>query len=242
MTGLSVIAVSGPFAASMAAVTVQGLRIGRRRTGLNRALHELRRPLQAIALAVDAGSFSPGAIESSVQLAAVALERLDSEINGGGHPRSRAGAIPVQPVAESSVARWVGPAKLAGGSLALRWKAGGAVVVCDPDALGQALDNLIVNAIEHGGPEIVVEARCHENRLRVSVTDPGGGASSSAGGDGKTGLRARLSGRRRHGHGLAVVSQVAAAHGGRFALNRGQGGSLAILELPLAARRAGISA
>lgn len=241
MTGLSVIAVSWPFAASMAAVTVQGLRMGRRRAALNRALHELRRPLQAIALAVDAGSLSPGAIESSVRLAAVALEQLDSEINGGGS-RSRAGAIPVQPVAESSVARWAGPARLAGGSLALRWKAGGAVVVCDPNALGQALDNLIVNAIEHGGPEIVVEGRCHEDRLRVSVTDPGGCASSIRGGDGRRGMLAHLSGRRRHGHGLAVVSQVATAYGGRFALSRSDGGSLAILELPLAARRAGMAA
>ena len=46
---------------------------------------------------------------------------------------------------------------------------------------------------------------------------------------------ARLSGRQRHGHGLAVVRQVAAAHGGRFVLRRSEQGSLAVLELPLAA-------
>ena len=46
---------------------------------------------------------------------------------------------------------------------------------------------------------------------------------------------ARLSGRRRHGHGLPVVRRVAAAHGGRFVLRRSEQGSLAVLELPLAA-------
>ncbi len=46
-------------------------------------------------------------------------------------------------------------------------------------------------------------------------------------------LVARLSGRRRRGHGLAVVRRAAAAHGGRFALRRSERGSLAVLELPL---------
>ncbi|MFN8161500.1 MAG: hypothetical protein U0R52_10725 [Solirubrobacterales bacterium] len=38
------------------------------------------------------------------------------------------------------------------------------------------------------------------------------------------------------GHGLAVVRRVAAAHGGRFALDRGAIRSVAVLELPLAGR------
>jgi hypothetical protein len=45
---------------------------------------------------------------------------------------------------------------------------------------------------------------------------------------------AHLSGRRRHGHGLAVVRRVASTHNGRFGLRRSQQGSLAVLELPLA--------
>ena len=40
---------------------------------------------------------------------------------------------------------------LGGGSLELRWRAGEAAVIGDGAALEQALDNLIVNAIEHGG-------------------------------------------------------------------------------------------
>ncbi|HET7177655.1 MAG TPA: hypothetical protein VFI63_03105, partial [Solirubrobacterales bacterium] len=67
-----------PLAASMALVLVAGgVRAGRRRGALNEALHELRRPLQAIALAAGAGGAGARGIEGSVELAAAALERLD---------------------------------------------------------------------------------------------------------------------------------------------------------------------
>ena len=52
MTELAQILVGWPLALSMAAtVAAQGLHAGKRRTALNEALHELRRPLQAVALA-----------------------------------------------------------------------------------------------------------------------------------------------------------------------------------------------
>jgi signal transduction histidine kinase len=242
MTNLSALAVSWPLAFSMAVVTAHGLRVVRRRSALNQALHELRRPLQAIALAADARSFSPDAVESSVQLAALALEELEREINGSAPSPGADGTIPMLPLAESAVARWALRARLGGGSLALRWKAGAAVVVGDQRGIAQALDNLIVNAIEHGGPAIVVEGQCHGNRLRVSVADPGRCARTRAAHAGRAGTIARLSGRRRRGHGLAVVRQVAAAHGGRFALSRSDSGSLAVLELPLATSREDLTA
>ena len=66
------------------AVTAQGLRAGRRRSALNEALHELRRPLQAIALAVLGPRVgAPPVSRARCELAAAALERLDREINGG---------------------------------------------------------------------------------------------------------------------------------------------------------------
>ncbi len=42
-----------------------------------------------------------------------------------------------------------------------------------------------------------------------------------------------VTGKRRRGHGLAVVRRTAAVHRGRFALRQGHGGSAAILDLPL---------
>jgi len=234
MTDVAEIFSGWPLGATLAAVTAaQGLRAGRRRSAINEALHELRRPLQAIALAGGGGVGSPPMLESSVRLAAAALERLDREVNGGSLQRP-AETIEVRPLLEAALRRWRARVALAGGSLDLRWRAGRALVVGDRVALAQALDNLLVNAIEHGGPAISVDARLHRGRLRVVVADSGRASRPAERRDTPADVIARLSGRRRHGHGLTVVRQVAAAHRGRFALRRSEGGSLALLELPLA--------
>jgi signal transduction histidine kinase len=232
MTGVVEIFAGWPLAASMAAaVTAQGLRAGRRRTALNEALHELRRPLQALALA-GGGSAEPGVVTSSVELASVALERLDREVNGGvpGMPSAQ---VPMRPLVEAAVGRWQARARLSGGSLRLGWWAGEALVTGERAALAQAIDNLVVNAIEHGGPAVTVEARRQGGRLRIVVADSGRASRPASRRGTPADTIARLSGRRRHGHGLAVVRRVASVHGGRFVLRRADCGSLATLELPL---------
>jgi len=230
------VSIGWPLAASMALVlTAQGWRAGRRRSALNEALHELRRPLQAMALATGPGRGASAAAEGSLQLAAAALERLDLEINGGGPGAAARGAVRLQPLARAAVGRWRARAAISGASLELRWRAGMAVVVGEQAGLAQALDNLIVNAIEHGGPAIVVEARRRGDRLRVSVADSGRASRSESRRDTPADVIGRLTGRRRRGHGLAVVRQVVASHGGRFVMRRSAEGSLAVLELPLAA-------
>ncbi len=209
------------------------VRTGRRRSAINEALHELRRPLQALALSGSAsGSGGGGVVESSVRLAAAAMDRLDREVNGGARPPVRE-TVRCESVLRSAVGRWRARVALAGGSLELRWRAGEAAVLGDRGGIEQAIDNLIVNAIEHGGPDIVVDCRCDKGRLRVSVTDRGARPEPPAGGRPST-VVAQLTGRRRHGHGLAVVRRVAAEHRGRFILRRAGAGATALLELPLA--------
>jgi signal transduction histidine kinase len=232
---LAEVVAAWPFGASLAAaVAVQGLRTGRRRAALNEALHELRRPLQALALAPSGVvSVEPAAIQGSVQMAAAALERLEREINGGAAPTLRETLL-ARPLLDSAVRRWQGRAALAGGSLSLSWRAGEAAVEADRSAIAEALDNLVVNAIEHGGPEIVLEARSGQGVLRAAVVDSGRGARPRSRRESPAELIARLSGRRLHGHGLHLVRRTAAAHGGRFELRSSARGTEAILELPLA--------
>jgi len=114
-----------PLGASLAAaVAVRGLRVGRRRTALNEALHELRRPLQALALAAPgAHQVEPAAIQGSVQMAATALERLEREINGGAVAPERV-PLPSRPLLDAAVGRWRARAALCGSSLSLRFEAG----------------------------------------------------------------------------------------------------------------------
>jgi two-component system sensor histidine kinase TctE len=242
MTELAQIVVGWPLAATLAAVAAaQSLRAGRRRSALNEALHELRRPLQAIALAGGGSAGSPPVVESSVRLAAAALERLEREVNGGGLPRPPE-EVELRPLLEAATRRWQARASLSGASLKLSWRAGRVVVVGDRVELAQALDNLIVNAIEHGGPEISAGARPHKGRVRIVIADSGHAARPSARRDTPAEVIARLSGRRKRGHGLSIVRQVAAAHGGRFALRCSERGSLALLELPLADGRGSLVA
>jgi signal transduction histidine kinase len=234
---LAEIVAAWPLGASLAAaVGVQGLRTGRRRTALNEALHELRRPLQALAL-VSPGTVraEPAAIQGSVQMAAVALERLEREINGET-VASLCETMPARPLIDSTVRRWQARAALAGGSLSLRWQGSEATIEADRCAVAQALDNLVVNAIEHGGPEIVVEARTGPGCLRVAVIDSGRWARPESRRESPTELIARLSGRRLHGHGLRVVRRTVAAHGGRFKLRASARGTEAIVELPLSTK------
>ena len=232
-----------PFGASLAAVAAQALYVGRRRAAVNEALHELRRPLQALALVAPGGRADDAApVRGAVELAAAALERLEREVNGGSVAAER-GSVAARPLVEAAVGRWTGRAGQRGRTLSLHWAAVAEVaVVGDRRALAQALDNLIVNAIEHGGAEVAIEGRLVRGALEVAVVDSGRGAPAPWRGA-ALGSRPRrrlagpvswLSGRRRHGHGLRVVARTAADHGGAFRLSRGERGTRAALELPLA--------
>lgn len=219
----------------------------RERTAINEALHELRRPLQALALC--GGGPSGEVVASSARLAAVALERLDREVNGGGVGEQPRELLRCEAPLRSAVRRWHARVAMGGGSLKLRWRAGESEMVGDAAALEQAVDNLIVNAIEHGGPEIVVEGRRGVGCLVVSVADsgrrstrPGADASTFEPAIGESGVETAAPGSAerivvggRRGHGLGLVRRFAASHGGRFVLRRGDEGSVATLELPLVA-------
>lgn len=224
-------------AASTALVlAAQSLRAGRRRSALNEALHELRRPLQALSLAGPDSAPGPGAAEWALQMAGAALLRLDREINGDAGPTPlRLEPVAIEPLVEAAVERWAARASLAGGSLELRWTAaGGAAVRGDRCGLAQALDNLLDNAIEHGGEAVALEVGRAQGRLRLAVIDSGSSrlrprpAGTRAGA-----LVTRLRGGDRHGHGLAVVRRTIAAHGGSFALRRLPSRTVAAIELPL---------
>jgi signal transduction histidine kinase len=221
MRALAELGVAGwPLGVTLAAALVgDRVRKARRRAALNRALHELRRPLQALALAPAASVKAPA--PAAAELALAALDDLDHEINGS--PR----ALAPRPVAcralvEAAVERWRGPAAEARRSLELRWRAGAVMVMADPCRVSQALDNLLANAIEHGGLRVRVEAATGASRVRISVSN--------------TVLPTPVHARRiRRGHGLRVVASIAAAHGGRFLVQHPAGVWVAVLELPLAA-------
>ena len=190
------------------------------RRRLNRAMHELRRPLQALAL-LDQGEANGGASRDGLmELARSALDELDAEVNGSA-PVSAPREVGLRELVLAAIERWRPAASDAGG-IKLYWDAGPAVVLCDPLRLSQALDNLLANAVEHGGPPLMVTGARVAGRVRITVAN--GGEPSGANGNGRD---------PRRGHGIEVVSEVARSHSGRFALCRTGSGCVAALEFPL---------
>ncbi len=202
-------------------LAVNRARESRRRGALNRAVHELRRPLQALVLA-SSGERGPGS--HPLRVALTALGDLDREINGGER-RLELRPVECRALVQPAVERWAGVAAATRRTLTLRWRAGPASVLADPDRVAQALDNLIDNALRHGGLRVYVDAELCAGGVRIAVRDVGGSATPS-----------RRPRDGRHGHGLAIVSRVAAEHGGRFRMLSTAAGASATLELPLAPR------
>jgi signal transduction histidine kinase len=220
------------------------VRDGRRRTVLNERLHEVRRPLQALALMAPTTG-GPGVGDGPLEMAAVALVRLDREINGEAEAEVRA-VIAVRPLLDAARRRRQAQAALCGATIEVRWDAGEAAIEGDRVDLAAALDNLVSNALEHGGPRIELTADLLGGRICLAVVDSGSGAGRrarerDASVRGREGRRrrewraplGRLSGRARHGHGLRLVRRTVERHGGTFALHQGEQGTSAVLELPL---------
>ena len=196
----------------------------RRRRELNRALHELRRPLQALTLLEEAAGpgQAPGPVAARrglIELLGLAAGDIDRAVNGG-QPHASARSVSCHELVLASLERRRGEL---GGADTVRifWDAGPAVIEADPTRIAQALDNLLANAIEHGSPPVVITGARVAGKLRITVANRGDEPPP---------------GRRdpRRGHGLSIVSEIAGAHGGRFALCRTGSGCVAALELPLA--------
>lgn len=192
---------------------------------LNRALHELRRPLQALIL-LEETSGRPAAAppvasrRGLLELATGALRELEGALNGETVEGRRV-RFSCREAVMASLER-CGSAAAKVGGIRVYWDAGPAPVEGDPARVAQALDNLLANAVEHGGPPIVVTGARVAGRLRITVANGFGDRAPLPAGD------------PRRGHGTEIVTRVAAAHGGRFALCHTGRGCVAALELPLA--------
>jgi signal transduction histidine kinase len=107
----------------------------------------------------------------------------------------------------------------------------------DTVAIGGALDNLILNAIQnsHDGAPIVLRSEIEGRRLRLSVSDAGYGVPES--------IREHLfepfaTGRPDGtGLGLAMVREVADAHGGRAFVQHRNDGTTFTLDIPIGPHR-----
>lgn len=227
MTAL--VALTGWCAAALALVEL------RRRAGLIAdAAHELRGPLGAIALGLELLRRQPLARRRADALL-VELARADAaadDVRAGARGRRcppRPEPIRLDELAAASSEAWSAAAERVGGSVSFDWPLGPAAVHADRRRLAQAFGNLLANAIEHGGGDVVVRARPAGDRIRVEVADAGARPAEQPA---RPADSAR-SGKGR-GRGLLIARRALDQAGGRLETREGRGGGrVAVAELPL---------
>lgn len=208
--------------ALLLAVAGREVRLIRLRGALNRALHELRRPLQVLALD------SP---DMSVRQAIRAVGRLDHTLNGNPAPQATREELGCRLLLGACVRRWTSRAHLAGAEIELGWIGPDVLVRGEGPALAAAFENLILNAIEHGGPRIRVEAIALGRWVRVEIADSGRASRPY----GREGSPAEMIARQRddrHGHGLEIVRRTVEQHGGKLEVKLDEAGSTVAVALP----------
>ncbi|MFN8113360.1 MAG: hypothetical protein U0R51_09165 [Solirubrobacterales bacterium] len=195
------------------------LRDARRARRLNRAMHEVRRPLQAIALGLEKASLDPAATGSCLEQARGALRELDAVVNGRRDEPAVSRAL-VGDVLDGLAARW----RFA--DVEVSRACAEVEIDADMTRLAAALDNLVANALRHGTGVVGVRAATTKRGVRFEVRDDGPAAVAMP----------RRGRDPRHGHGLRVVADVATSHGGSAAAAAPSpgGGTIAAISLPVA--------
>jgi signal transduction histidine kinase len=228
-----IVAISGWLIAALATVAALGARqrLRWRLELVARACHELRGPLTAVRLGVDLaarlGELSPPrlrAIDLELARATLVLDEL-----GGGAAEPRHEQVDVEQLLVDSVEAWRASATARRVALELDWCGERVCVGGERPRLAQATGNLIANAIEHGGGEVLVRGRVERGLVRIEVIDGGPGLPAPVA---ELARRPR-GGRGRRGRGVAIALAVAEAHGGRLAAAPSDRGARLVLELPV---------
>ena len=227
---------------AIAAAAVTRHRMASLAEAVARTCHELRGPLTAarlgLVVAFRAGHVADArlrALELDLGRATLAVEDLSHVSAAGRGQVAIAGeAVDVLQLLNDAVEAWRGMASAHGAELRLARSRGGPVVVGERLRLAQAIGNLVSNAVEHGGGAVELRWRADAATVRIEVADEGPGLPAPL---------PRLVRRRRRraghprGHGLAIASSIAHAHGGRLDAVPSELGARLVLALP---RRLGV--
>ena len=165
---------------------------------------------------------------------------LDFSRIEGGRQTYETAPTPIEPLVRGTLEAFAYPLAQQGFKVEVSVAPDLPDVALDADAVGQALANLIDNAIKYSADErlLAVDVRVADERLVIAVTDRGLGIAPEE--------QARIfekfyrvgrsdtQGRRGSGVGLALVRHIAEAHGGDVTVESAPGrGSRFALRLPL---------
>ena len=206
-----------------------GAMVERERAFSADASHQLRTPLTALRLDLEAGQ-ATGATPADLDRALIEVDRLEDTISTLLAAARDAGPadqrIDVALLVDEARQVWHG--RLAADARPLRVSVvDEPLVACaTPGAVRQILDVLLDNAHRHGSGAVTVSARAARGAVVVEVSDEGAGVS----GDPDAVFARRSPAAAGHGVGLALARSLAAADGGRLVLQRpGPGPTFSLL-------------
>lgn len=199
------------------------------------ASHQLRTPLAALRLELEAAMIEHEGGRSAELAAALAqVDRLQATIEtllaaARDLPRPVAADTDLTAALDRAETRWRGP--LADRSRPLRVRPGPAhaAVVARLNVLDEVLDVLLDNALRHGDGSVTVAVRDLDGWLAVDVIDEGRGFTEPT----EAAFRRRPDGGDDgHGIGLSLARSLAEAEGGRLSVGRPGPGPRVTLLLP----------
>jgi len=213
---------------------------------LARATHELRRPLTAARLAAHSLAGANGdraaraaAIERELARAGRLLGDLDGVRGAVAPPCLGEMRLVVVPELLADVTEtWAPVAAAQGRTVVVEPWGEVAVVRGDVDRLAQALGNLVANALEHGVGTVRLGVRAGGGRVMLTVADAGAGPQKPL----DVLMGGASAGRGHRGRGLAIVAEIARAHGGGIRVEEEQDvRARLVIDLPGAAGPASVS-
>jgi signal transduction histidine kinase len=191
--------------------------IARERAFTADASHQLRTPLQALRIELEALELRGDA--GPELLAALAeVDRLQATIEtllsvARDAPRERTPTA-LRPLIEQVRDRWSGPLARQARPLRIVERASDPVARASADVVAEILEVLVANAAEHGEGAVTMTLRETGEWIAIDVADEGGGIPAGAGD-----VFARRGGGAR-GIGLALARALADAEGAGLALTR----------------------
>jgi signal transduction histidine kinase len=195
-------------------------------------MHELRGALAALDLGlslVERGQDPAGCSDGlRVQLdrARDALDEIDAR-RTGEPKRPNFVLVNLAAIIGGRAVAWSQLAPAYGAAVRFTWRAGHVWLRGDRALLLQALDNLIGNALEHGGGQVLVDGERRGSCVRITISDGGSGLRSSP----HDLVEAPVSSRR--GHGLAIARNAVEVLGGSICTGVNMGRAAVVVELPL---------
>lgn len=217
-------------ALALAAVALLALRLRRVRGLVADAVHEVRGPLTAAGLALEAATRRGAIPAERAEGIHAQLSRAWKAVEDlAAAPRGELAADRFEPVVAAVLisdiaAAWAPVAHAVGRELAVVGDSP-AVLLADPVRISQAAGNLIANALEHGEGPVELHLRDAGSRVRLEVRDAGRGLDAPLGPVGGRPGEAR-------GRGLRIAAAIAERHHGRLVTAPSAQGARLAIELP----------